>query len=81
MTLVAWLPCRRHILPRRLKYCLRALLYGVGCPCRQHYSAIMRLKQFFPFHLIDAMGSLADTKEQITKVGCKQLSCACALVR
>jgi hypothetical protein len=34
---------------------------------RQHYSAILRLKQFFPFHLIDAMGSLADTQEQITQ--------------
>jgi hypothetical protein len=32
----------------------------------------MRLKQFFPFHLIDAMGSLSDTQEQIIKVGCKQ---------
>lgn len=34
---------------------------------RQHYSAILRLKQFFPFHLIDAMGSLADTQEQIAQ--------------
>ncbi|KAF6250719.1 hypothetical protein COO60DRAFT_1568871 [Scenedesmus sp. NREL 46B-D3] len=32
---------------------------------RQHYSAILRLKQFFPFHLIDACGSPADTQEQI----------------
>ncbi|WIA29745.1 hypothetical protein OEZ86_012222 [Tetradesmus obliquus] len=32
---------------------------------RQHYSAILRLKQFFPFHLIDACSSPADTQEQI----------------
>lgn len=36
--------------------------------CRRHYPAILRLKQFFPFHLIDAMGSLADTQEQIAQV-------------
>lgn len=34
---------------------------------RHHYSAILRLKQFFPFHLIDAMGTLAETREAITK--------------
>ncbi|KAI8474928.1 MAG: hypothetical protein J3K34DRAFT_374708 [Monoraphidium minutum] len=34
---------------------------------RHHYSAILRLKQFFPFHLIDAMGSPAETQEQIEK--------------
>ncbi|GBF89078.1 adenylate kinase [Raphidocelis subcapitata] len=32
---------------------------------RHHYSAILRLKQFFPFHLIDAMGSLSETQSQI----------------
>eukprot|EP00882_Tetradesmus_deserticola_P005220 GHRQ01005497.1.p1 GENE.GHRQ01005497.1~~GHRQ01005497.1.p1 ORF type:complete len:460 (+),score=179.43 GHRQ01005497.1:61-1440(+) len=32
---------------------------------KQHYSAILRLKQFFPFHLIDACGSPAETQEQI----------------
>lgn len=34
---------------------------------RHHYSAILRLKQFFAFHLIDAMGSLTETQEQIEK--------------
>eukprot|EP00879_Flechtneria_rotunda_P009169 GHRR01009599.1.p1 GENE.GHRR01009599.1~~GHRR01009599.1.p1 ORF type:complete len:447 (+),score=143.70 GHRR01009599.1:767-2107(+) len=34
---------------------------------RQHYSAILRLKQSLPFHLIDAMGSQTDTQEQITQ--------------
>ncbi|GLI65551.1 hypothetical protein VaNZ11_009113 [Volvox africanus] len=33
---------------------------------RQHHSAVLRLKQFFPFHLIDAMGTLAETQEAIT---------------
>ncbi|GAX75664.1 hypothetical protein CEUSTIGMA_g3108.t1 [Chlamydomonas eustigma] len=33
---------------------------------RQHYTATLRLKQFFPFHLIDSMGSLAETQEAIT---------------
>mmetsp|Transcript_26912 Transcript_26912/g.58761 ORF Transcript_26912/g.58761 Transcript_26912/m.58761 type:complete len:585 (+) Transcript_26912:197-1951(+) len=33
---------------------------------KQHYTATLRLKQFFPFHLIDAMGSLAETQEAIT---------------
>ncbi|KAF8073219.1 Abcb9 [Scenedesmus sp. PABB004] len=32
---------------------------------RQHYPAILRLKQFFAFHLIDACGSPSDTQEQI----------------
>jgi hypothetical protein len=31
------------------------------CCCR------LRLKQFFPFTLIDAMGSLEETRQQITK--------------
>ncbi len=34
---------------------------------RRHYSAILRLKQFFPFHLIDAMGALHETQEQISQ--------------
>lgn len=34
---------------------------------RSHYSATLRLKQFFPFHLIDAMGSLHETQEQISQ--------------
>lgn len=34
---------------------------------KQHYSAILRLKQFLPFHLIDAMGSKSHTQEQITQ--------------
>ncbi len=33
---------------------------------RQHHSAVLRLKQFFPFHLIDAMGTLGETQEAIT---------------
>eukprot|EP00877_Chromochloris_zofingiensis_P000326 jgi/Chrzof1/10294/Cz04g36080.t1 len=32
-----------------------------------HYAATLRLKQYFPFTLIDAMGTLAETREQITK--------------
>ena len=35
---------------------------------KQHYPAVLRLKQFFPFHLIDASYSLSDTQEQITQV-------------
>ncbi|GBF96259.1 adenylate kinase [Raphidocelis subcapitata] len=38
--------------------------YGIF---KTHYSATLRLKRFFPFTLIDAMGSLAETQEQITK--------------
>eukprot|EP00955_Chlamydomonas_euryale_P116766 366438-Chlamydomonas_euryale.AAC.2 len=33
---------------------------------KQHYGASLRLKQFFPFHLIDAMGTLSETQEAIT---------------
>ncbi|KAF5837183.1 hypothetical protein DUNSADRAFT_4743 [Dunaliella salina] len=33
---------------------------------KQHYSATMRLKQFFPFHLIDSMGTLEETQEAIS---------------
>ena len=38
--------------------------YGIF---KTHYAATLRLKRFFPFTLIDAMGSLAETREQITK--------------
>ncbi len=33
---------------------------------KTHYPATMRLKQFFPFHLIDSMGSLEETQEAIS---------------
>ncbi len=33
---------------------------------KTHYSATMRLKQFFPFHLIDSMGTLEETQEAIS---------------
>eukprot|EP00882_Tetradesmus_deserticola_P019249 GHRQ01020707.1.p1 GENE.GHRQ01020707.1~~GHRQ01020707.1.p1 ORF type:complete len:460 (+),score=213.56 GHRQ01020707.1:50-1381(+) len=33
---------------------------------KTHYAATLRLKQFFPFTLIDAMGSLEETRQQIT---------------
>ncbi len=33
---------------------------------KQHYGATMRLKQFFPFHLIDSMGTLEETQEAIS---------------
>jgi adenylate kinase len=32
---------------------------------KRHYTAILRLKQFFPFHLIDAMGSIEETRAQM----------------
>ena len=32
-----------------------------------HYNTVLRLKQFFPFSLIDAMGSLEDTRAQIMR--------------
>jgi len=33
---------------------------------KTHYGATMRLKQFFPFHLIDSMGTLEETQEAIS---------------
>ncbi|CAI5536751.1 unnamed protein product [Closterium sp. Naga37s-1] len=32
---------------------------------RQHYDTLLRLKAFFPFHLIDGMGTLAECREQV----------------
>ena len=32
---------------------------------REHYSTLLRLKEFFPFHLIDSMGTLSECREQI----------------
>lgn len=32
---------------------------------KEHYGAILRLKDVFPFHVIDSMGSLEDTRKQI----------------
>lgn len=47
---------------------------AVLCRCRKryaifktHYAATLRLKNFFPFTLIDAMGSVEETRQQITK--------------
>eukprot|EP00891_Asterochloris_glomerata_P009685 jgi/Astpho2/9685/e_gw1.00147.4.1_t len=34
---------------------------------KAHYNTVLRLKQFFPFSLIDAMGSLEDTRAQIMR--------------
>mmetsp|Transcript_15099 Transcript_15099/g.26786 ORF Transcript_15099/g.26786 Transcript_15099/m.26786 type:complete len:566 (-) Transcript_15099:1070-2767(-) len=33
---------------------------------REHHTSVLRLKQFFPFHLIDSMGSLVETQAAIT---------------
>lgn len=39
-----------------------------GFVCLQaHYSTLLRLKQYFPFSLIDAMGSLEECKAQIAR--------------
>lgn len=32
---------------------------------KQHYDTLLRLKAFFPFHLIDGMGTLAECREQV----------------
>ncbi len=46
---------------------------------KMHYGATMRLKQFFPFHLIDSMGTLEETQEAISLelryVGMYELAC------
>ncbi|KAK9839848.1 hypothetical protein WJX81_005830 [Elliptochloris bilobata] len=34
---------------------------------KQHYTTLLRLKQYFPFSLIDAMGSLDECKAQIAR--------------
>ena len=34
---------------------------------KRHYHALLRLKSLFPFHLIDGMGTLADTRRQIAR--------------
>ena len=43
-----------------------ALISG-GAGAQQHYSTLLRLKQYFPFSLIDAMGSLDECKAQIAR--------------
>jgi hypothetical protein len=59
-------PCTPH--PPALPSRTPALAHPPHNPPRQaHYSATLRLKRFFPFTLIDSMGSLAETQEQITK--------------
>lgn len=52
---------------------VRGVLLSV-CRCRKryaifktHYAATLRLKNYFPFTLIDAMGSIEETRQQITK--------------
>ena len=32
---------------------------------RQHYDTLLRLRAFFPFHLIDGMGTLSECREQV----------------
>lgn len=34
---------------------------------KAHYHTILRLKQYFPFSLIDAMGSLEECRQQIMR--------------
>jgi hypothetical protein len=34
---------------------------------KAHYAATLRLKNYFPFTLIDAMGMIEETRQQITK--------------
>ena len=34
---------------------------------KSHYGTLLRLKSFFPFHLIDAVGTLDDTRRQISR--------------
>jgi len=47
---------------------------------KMHYSATMRLKQFFPFHLIDSMGTLEETQEAISlELRCGRV-CVCVCV-
>ena len=46
--------------------CSGALTSG-GAGAQQHYSTLLRLKQYFPFSLIDAMGSLDECKAQIAR--------------
>ena len=39
-----------------------------GWPCAQaHYTTLLRLKQYFPFSLIDAMGTLEECRAQIAR--------------
>ena len=38
-----------------------------GPTVQAHYSTLLRLKQYFPFSLIDAMGSLEECKAQIAR--------------
>ena len=48
---------------------------GCACSCvadnlwggQAHYSTLLRLKQYFPFSLIDAMGTVDDTKAHILR--------------
>ena len=47
---------------------------------RQHYSAVLRLKQYFPFHLIDAMGTLDDTRDAVTTELRYGEGCVCVVV-
>ena len=42
-------------------------LMSFGAGVQQHYSTLLRLKQYFPFSLIDAMGSLDECKAQIAR--------------
>lgn len=37
------------------------------CPLQAHYGTLLRLKQYFPFSLIDAMGALEECRAQISQ--------------
>ena len=39
---------------------------------REHYDTLLRLKSFFPFHLIDSMGTLSECREQVC---CQIVAC------
>lgn len=39
----------------------------MACPLQAHYGTLLRLKQYFPFSLIDAMGSVEECRRQIVR--------------
>lgn len=51
---------------------------------KQHYDTLLRLRAFFPFHLIDGMGTLAECREQVMRLGipaCLTCLAPCSLWR
>lgn len=50
-----------------LNYCSQFMVDAMCVFLQAHYGTLLRLKQYFPFSLIDAMGTVEECRRQIVR--------------